>query len=340
MLVVRMARYDDLDGLVALAKTSGGGLTTLPDDADLIAAKLEQVAATLQQNDHQKGLFWFVLEDTDQQNIVGVCGIDCAIGLDQPYYTYRVGTIVHASKELDVYHEFPTLFLTNDHTGCSELCSLYLHPDYRHSKIGALLSKSRFLFIAQNKTLFAEKLIAEMRGYLDDEGISPFWEGLGRHFFDMDFSQADYLSAMTDKQFIAELMPRYPFYTNFLPQSAREVIGQVHKQTLPARKLLEYEGFRYEGYVDIFDAGPTLECYVDRVRAVRDSRLVRKFEMETQKAFPVLVSNTQVSDFRCGLLWPQAENYHAVNVKQLWQQLHLSEQEKARYVLLRRVAEL
>jgi arginine N-succinyltransferase len=36
--------------------------------------------------------------------------------------------------------------------------------------------------------------------------------------------------------------------------------------------MLEAEGFRYEGYVDIFDAGPTLECFRDNIRAVQQSQ--------------------------------------------------------------------
>ena len=51
--------------------------------------------------------------------------------------------------------------------------------------------------------------------------------------------------------------------------SARDAIGAVHADTLPARAMLEQEGFRYEGYVDIFDAGPTFECTRDNVDAVR-----------------------------------------------------------------------
>ena len=51
-------------------------------------------------------------------------------------------------------------------------------------------------------------------------------------------------------------MPRYPVYANLLPDSARAVIGEVHDDTRAARAMLEQEGFRYEGYVDIFDAGP------------------------------------------------------------------------------------
>ncbi|PSC85821.1 arginine N-succinyltransferase, partial [Klebsiella pneumoniae] len=32
--------------------------------------------------------------------------------------------------------------------------------------------------------------------------------------------------------------------------------------------VLEKEGFRYLNYIDIFDGGPTLECDIDRVRAI------------------------------------------------------------------------
>jgi arginine N-succinyltransferase len=33
--------------------------------------------------------------------------------------------------------------------------------------------------------------------------------------------------------------------------------------------MLEQEGFRYDGYVDIFDAGPTVECARDNIDAIR-----------------------------------------------------------------------
>ncbi len=118
---------------------------------------------------------------------------------------------------------------------------------------------------------FAPKVIAELRGRLDADGKSPFWEGLGRHFFVMEYSRADYLTGIGQKAFIAELMPRHPVYATLLPAAARAVIGEVHADSQPARAMLEAEGFRYEGYVDIFDAGPTLECFRDNIRAVRRS---------------------------------------------------------------------
>jgi arginine N-succinyltransferase len=194
------------------------------------------------------------------------------VGLSEPWYNYHVGTQVHASRELGVYTAAPTLFLTNDHTGHSELCSLFLDARHRRAKNGPLLAKARLLFIAEFAELFAPKVIAELRGKLDADGRSPFWEGLGRHFFAMEYSRADYLTGIGQKAFIAQLMPRHPVYTTLLPAPARAVIGEVHTDSLPARAMLEAEGFRYEGYVDIFDAGPTLECFRDNIRAVQQSQ--------------------------------------------------------------------
>lgn len=70
----------------------------------------------------------FVLEETDTGTVAGICAIEVAVGLNDPWYNYRVGTMVHASKELNVYNALPTLFLCNDHTGASELCTLFLDP--------------------------------------------------------------------------------------------------------------------------------------------------------------------------------------------------------------------
>jgi arginine N-succinyltransferase len=138
-----------------------------------------------------------------------------------------------------------------------------------------------------------------MRGYQDENGVSPFYEGLGRHFFKMDFDHVDGLTAIGKKSFIAELMPRQPLYVDYLPESAREVIGKVHTSTQPARKLLENEGMHYEGYVDIFDAGPVLQGRVSELRAVRDSVLAVAGEgVEEGETEHLLVSNTRLADFR------------------------------------------
>lgn len=83
------------------------------------------------------------------------------------------------------------------------------------------------------------------------------------------FQPGGFLCGTGQKAFIAELMPKHPIYTHFLSEEAQAVIGEVHPQTAPARAVLEKEGFRYRHYIDIFDGGPTLECDIDRVRAIR-----------------------------------------------------------------------
>jgi arginine N-succinyltransferase len=95
---------------------------------------------------------------------------------------------------------------------------------------------------------------------------------VGRHFYEIEFPKADYLSIL-NKRFIADLMPRHPIYVTLLPTEAQTVIGQVHPDTKPALAILESEGFAATGMVDIFDGGPVVSCRRDDLRLVCDSRL-------------------------------------------------------------------
>ena len=257
MFFVRPIARDDLPAVLALSERTGTGLTTLPANRERLAERIERSQASFAGDAKRAdACYVFVLVESASDRVVGIAAIEAAVGLAEPWYNYRVGTIVHASRALDVYTVAPTLFLANDHTGHTELCSLFLDQAHRRGRNGPLLAKSRLLFIAEFADRFAPKVIAELRGKLDADGRSPFWEGLGRHFFAMEYSTADYLTGIGQKSFVAELMPRYPVYANLLPDSARAVIGEVHDDTRAARAMLEQEGFRYEGYVDIFDAGP------------------------------------------------------------------------------------
>ena len=272
MFTVRPIARDDLPAVLALSERTGTGLTTLPANRERLSERIERsLLSFVGGAPCADACYVFVLVDSATDRVVGIAAIEAAVGLAEPWYNYHVGTLVHASRALAVYTAAPTLFLANDHTGHTELCSLFLDQAYRHGKNGPLLAKSRLMFIAEFADRFASKVIAELRGKLDADGRSPFWEGLGRHFFAMEYSTADYLTGIGQKSFVAELMPRYPVYVNLLPESARAVIGEVHDDTRAARTLLEQEGFRYERYVDIFDAGPTLECFRGDIHAVRRS---------------------------------------------------------------------
>lgn len=336
MSTIRPIQMADLPAILALSERTGTGLTTLPANRERLQDRIDRSVKSFAKNiSRAEECYVFVLIDHDA--VVGISAIEAAVGLDEPWYNYHVGTTVHASRDLDVYNAMPTLFLANDHTGHTELCSLFLDANSRQGKNGALLSKARLLFIAEYAERFGNKLIAELRGKLDSAGRSPFWESLGRHFFSIDFSRADYLTGTGQKVFIAELMPRYPLYTVFLPKAAQDVIGQVHEDTLPAKTMLEAEGFRYEGYVDIFDAGPTVECYRENVDAIRRSRVLSTFfsdEPPAPDSVLWLVSNRSFADFRaCLVKAPQHCDYMTLSALQA-DELDLAEGDTVRAVPL------
>lgn len=300
MPVIRPVRHDDLPGLLALAGKTGGGLTSLPQDERTLSERIERSLKTWRGEcpPAQQG-YVFVLELPESRQLAGICAIEVAVGLEEPWYNYRVGSQVHASRQLEVYNHLATLSLSNDHTGASELCTLFLDPDCRQNKNGQLLSKSRLLFMANFPHYFSPHVVAEMRGVSNEQEESPFWDSVGRHFFSMDFSRADFLSGTGHKAFIAELMPKHPLYVHYLSPQAQAVIGQVHPHTAPARALLESEGFRYRQYVDIFDGGPTLECDLSQIRCVRESRVVSAVEGIPAAELPLcLVSNQDYQNFR------------------------------------------
>ena len=302
MMIIRPITAADHDALWHIANKTGPGFTSLHPNREAVKSKLEWALSSMANNPPEEALYLFVMEDTKTGQVVGICGIESAVGLSAPWYNYKVSAHVHASRELDVYSRHDTLNLCNDHTGYSELCTLFLDPEYRHSQNGHLLSKSRLLFLAGHPDRFSESIIAEMRGYSDSEGQSPFWEGLGRHFFAVDYDTADQ-QVSQGKAFIAELMPRHPIYVNLLPEDAQSAIANTHDNTVAARKILESEGFRYTGYVDIFDAGPLLETPVESIRAVRESTLyhVKISKNTTDDNGQWLISNDQLSEFRCAM---------------------------------------
>ncbi|EXR41500.1 MULTISPECIES: arginine N-succinyltransferase [Acinetobacter calcoaceticus/baumannii complex] len=308
MMIIRYIEPKDVNDLYLLAKKAGFGLTSLQPNMEKLAARIERacktVAGELPKADQ---VYLFVLEDTELNKVVGVCGIEVALGLKEPWYNFHVGTQVHASEPLSVYNALPTLYLSNDHTNCSELCTLFLDPDYRLNKNGKFLSKVRFLFLSAFRQYFEETIVAEMRGYSDANGQSPFWNAVGHKFFNIEFTKADYLSGIGQKAFIAELMPRHPLYVNMLPDDAKAAIGIVHPNTRPAYNLLLEEGLRYKGYVDIFDGGATLQADIENLRAIKESQSVT-VQIEQRENIAVgdeayIVANDDYENYRAILVY-------------------------------------
>jgi arginine N-succinyltransferase len=301
MVVTRPATLDDIERIVELAAMAGFGLTSLPKDPDLldtrVRSSVENFSAVIERPGGE--LYIFVMEDLESGKVIGTSCIVSKVGGMQPFYAYRIETCVHESQMLNVRKEIQILHLSVAHEGPSEIGGLYLAPSNRKHGNGRLLSLFRFLFMAEFPQRFESDVIAEMRGVVDEHGVSPFWDALGRHFFDIDYPKADYLS-IKDKRFIADLMPTCPIYVPLLPEPAREVIGKVHEHTRPALEMLLAEGFRVTGMVDIFEAGPIIKCPLKDVRVVRESSVRTVVDVQAHDhlvAGRFLITNAR-SDFR------------------------------------------
>lgn len=302
MHIIRPITHSDFTALSEIAKESGIGFTSLPVNEALLRKKIQKAEHAFTANVTQPGpeSYLFVLEDVETGQVLGTTGIEAAVGLEDPFYHYHLSKVVHASRELKVHNTVDLLTLCNDYTGVTEICTLFLRESARGGKNGRFLSKVRFLFMMEHRERFSEIIIAEMRGVSDEQGRSPFWEWLETHFFSVDFPTADYLTGIGNKQFIAELMPKYPIYVNLLSDEAQAVIGKVHKKTQPALRLLQEEGFDCRGYVDIFDAGPTVEANLCHIRTAHGSHKLPIVIDDEQAAHgpTYYIINTEIANFR------------------------------------------
>lgn len=336
MLVIRPIEQRDFTTLKQIAIESGHGFTSLPVNDELLQNKIDQSLASFASRPAGKGecLYFFVAEDTDTGEVVGTTALDAAVGLSSPFYTYLLGKQVHSSPRLGIYNVVDTLTLTNDYTGVSELCTLFLREQARKGLNGRLLSKCRFMFLAEFSELFDNRILAEMRGVSDERGSSPFWSWLQEHFFSMDFPTVDYLTGIGQKGFIADLMPKYPIYVNLLSKEARAVIGKTHDKTRPALRLLEEEGFSWRGYVDIFDAGPSVECDLRQIRTVRNSRQLKVHVGDPVNGGTHLISNTRFDGFRAliGDLAVNEEKAQAVMTEEVARLLMVEDGDTVRVV--------
>ncbi|KXI27692.1 arginine N-succinyltransferase [Paraglaciecola hydrolytica] len=339
MQIIRPIRQSDFAALKQISIEAGHGFTSLPQCDDQLTAKIQHaetaVSDALQAN--KDGSYLFVLEDSETQTILGTTGIEACVGHDSPLYHYRISQNRIGSKLLGVNRTVNTLSVCNDYHGASEICTLFLRKAYRNGSAGRLLSKIRFLFMAQHPERFSSTVIAEMRGVSDEHGQSPFWQWLQEHFFDIDFATAVHLVGTGEKHFIAELMPAYPIYLSLLSKEAQAVVSQPHNSTVPALRLLQQEGFQHKGYVDLFDAGPTVEAQLHDIASVKNSTLTKVKVTAVQGKESIMLCNTSVEHFR-GAISDQVkfdENSQTLFVSpDVANQLLLGSQDEVRFMVM------
>jgi arginine N-succinyltransferase len=300
---IRPASGDDFPAIYEMAKLTGGGFTNLPPDRGTLVAKLARSDKSFaRQEDSQEGdMYMFVLEDPKAKLVRGTCQVFGQVGVIQPFYSYHLSTLTQSSPELGKTFRNQRLSLTTDLEGSSEVGGLFLHPSSRAGGLGALLARSRYLFMKLHRERFGDRTLAELRGVMDEAGNAPFWDALAGKFFGMTFPEADEFNAVHGTKFIADLMPRSPIYVALLTDEARAAIGQPHPSGRAALRMLEEEGFVYDRYVDIFDGGPTVTAPTDRIRTVRESTTETVCEIGDGGRTKMLVAKGRLKDFKACL---------------------------------------
>ena len=303
MLVMRPAQLSDLAQVRKLAAASLIGVTSLPDDDERLREKIlaSEASFTSDVSFNGEESYFFVLEDLTRGELVGCSGIVASAGYSEPFYSFRNETFVHASRELKIHNKIHVLSLCHDLTGNSLLTSFFVEPGAaaQHDAAAELNSRSRLLFVATHPERFADSVVVEIVGFSDEQGQSPFWDAVGKNFFDMSYEEAEVLCGQKSRTFLAELMPSYPIYVPLLSDAAQESMGQVHPGAEINFDILMREGFETDHYIDIFDGGPTLHARCDSIRSIAQSRLAAVTVGEpSANGRPYLVAHGRLQDFR------------------------------------------
>jgi arginine N-succinyltransferase len=289
--LLRPVSPDDLDDLARIAQASAFAINSLPDDRDKLRLRIERSMQAFATEDDASGeeAYLFVLEDGERGGrVIGTSGIVACAGFRERFYSYRNEIVMQDAPLLGQSQRLHTLHLCHDLTGCTLLSSFFIEPEYEDTLAPQLLSRARLLFIHAHADRFSERIVAENPGLADHEGHSPFWDAVGRQFFNMDYPSAERLSGGRARGFIAELMPRSPLIVPLLPESAQWAIGQLHPVGELPFSILQDEGFETDTYVDVFDAGPTVDARLPLLRTVRSARQLQWGEAVQAAAVPGL----------------------------------------------------
>lgn len=336
-MIIRPIAPRDLDALEQIATESGPGFTSLMPDRDALSRKIDHSVESFARTVTKPGdeHYLFVLEDSTTGDIMGTTGIEAAAGVSRPLVHFRRNAVIHHSEDRQKRQVEESLTRSQHYTGCTEVCSLYLRPEFRRANAGKLLSRVRFLFMALHPERFADTVIAEMRGVSDASGQSPFWDWLRHQVADLDFMSATQLACCGQSGFIDRFIPATPLYTRQMTSEAIAAIGQVHEETRAARHMLEREGFRHQGFVDLLDGGPTLECRRSDIASVRETYMANTVTGQQDPADnsggtgkSAIVANASCSEFRATVtdqVWPATYSNDLVVEPQIAKQLDLGD---------------
>jgi arginine N-succinyltransferase len=301
MLALRPVQLSDLTQLQQLARDSLVGVTSLPDDTERLRQKILASCASFASDVKSQGPenYFFVLEDLAGQRLLGCSEVLATAGFNEPFYSLRNRPFTSESRELNIHHGVPALSLCQDLSAHTLLRGFHINTELERTPSSEMLSRARLMFIAAHPQRFSDAVITEIVGYSSDTGESPFWDALGKHFFDLPYVEAERLCGLQNRSFLAELMPHYPIYVPMLPQSAQACIGRIHPDGQEAFDILEREGFETNSYIDLFDGGPTLFARTPSIRSIAQTRTaVARLSSHSGGKTPYLLSNDSLENYR------------------------------------------
>lgn len=290
MFLIRRSKLTDLDVFTKLAKMVH--FINLPADKTIISEKISRSARSFRAvHEHtdphaprpdrsavgDSPLFMFTIEDLSTGNPLGTAMVVASMGgPGHPNVAFRLERKDFFSKDLaqGTSHMVATLFL--DESSPSEIGGLILGPSSRRHpmKLGKQLSLLRFHYMGLHRPFFSDRVLAEMMAPVTTDGHNTVWEYLGRRFINLPYDEADKF-CQHSREFMLSLLPREPIYLTLLPPEARQLVGQVGPDTVPARRMLEELGFAQTDRIDPFDGGPHLEAFTDQIPLVRDTTRAR-----------------------------------------------------------------
>ena len=209
MLFVRPGRLADLDALEHMARTAQPVLHSLPHDRRALEARvaLSEDSFRAEVDFPGEEFYLFVLEDAQSGKLMGTASIVAAAGYSDPFYAFRNDALIHASRELHVNRKIHALTMSHELTGKSRLAGYYIDPSLRGDAAAHLMSRARMMYIAANRKRFTPEVFSLLLGVTDENGVSPFWEAVGRKFFGRNFADIEIESGGRSRTFIAEVMP-------------------------------------------------------------------------------------------------------------------------------------
>ena len=302
--IFRPAAAEDISAIAQFTSKADSGLTTVPKSEISVSDYVTESVAFLMGKPNANRLL-FVAENDGK--ILGISGIIPRLGVDRPFYSFKRSRHARKASQQDLSIRYDTLQLTTDFDDYTELATIYLSPDARGMGIGRLLSLGRLGFIHAHRERFEDRLMADIRGWVNEKGVSPFWKHLTSKFIQTEFDKADRLSS-GNAGFIIELLPALPILLNLLPKTVGDCAGKPHDLSAGAMKLLMSAGFENTDLCDIFDGGPAISCRTDRT-IIAQSTFVATGGGVTESDVKFLHFVGQGEDFRAvlGPAYPDAK---------------------------------